>query len=757
MHTGLHDVARILLRIKARSWRVLLCACLLLLVITLSVLAASCGTAVGSSGSYEMTKLHKAADQNDVQTIAKWLAKGKNPDVMYNERGNWHEGVGIHGKTALMFAAERGHIESTKLLVEGGANIYLEAGKPDRDDKQSAFDYAVEGGNPEIVSLLWEKSDRQRFKKNGATNLAIAYRRLCWSSSIAPERERKLVHFLLDNVVDAHTASEYLMWDERCLPEIRLLLERDVKPSARALNGAAAYGHRNLVGLFLKHGAQVNELGENPTGGWRTTPLIAAVERNPEPEIVRLLLKAGANINAQEYDGRTALIAAVSGGTCLTKPHPSCEKRMAVISLLLQNGAKKDVVDRAGNTAADYVGRYGVTDPYLNEKRMLLGLATDVAGRPVRSECVDCGAASTDEISPGELRAKLWSSYKSLRSYRDKGKTIFRGSSEISQKFETYYSREHGIKLTWTEDFERLPSAQYRRLYVMWGNEKCLQNYIQLASEKIVHGCQIFRHYAPVGYNTTIQRLVPGFLYGHAEDFSKFGIKNETVEVHALPGGSKAYVLVTELSDGWITRLWVDARNFYIRRFERAGWRSAPDSSLETIVDVETVEINPVITADMVAYEPPVWTKSGLSDLDEGVAAFYRDDYAKAASLLVPLGQDGRPEAMYFVAQMYASGRWGRHDPNNAYALMKKAATAGYKPAHAGLVGLMQIFGTLIDEVRAMPPKELKQKYYEQLKAALEYERCNINMLVAVEKFIEANKEYDNDRGQWQKQKARCH
>src|SRR6266498_1216956 len=96
------------------------------------------------------TELHLAASRNDVAVIRMWISSGKNLDVKYNDPGNWHEGPGISGKTALMFAAERGNLDAVRLLVDGGANIYLQTSRPKREGYEyTAFDYAVEGGNPE--------------------------------------------------------------------------------------------------------------------------------------------------------------------------------------------------------------------------------------------------------------------------------------------------------------------------------------------------------------------------------------------------------------------------------------------------------------------------------------------------------------------------------------------------------------------------------------------------------------------------------
>lgn len=319
-----------------------------------------------------MTELHKAAERNDVQAITKWFAKGKSPDGVYNERGNWHEGAGIHGKTALMFAAERGNFASAKLLIDGGANIYLEAGKPDRDDKRSAFDYAVEGRNPKIVRLLWEKSDKRQFRKNSAVNMVRAYSNLC-SSLSSRETAREIVYFLLDHVVDTRTATQSfsaIASNGQCIPEIRLLLERRVMPSTSMLNSAANGGQPDLIVLYLKYGAKVNALGQSPIGLWPVTPLIAAAERNPQPEVVQVLLKTGADPNGQDRYGRTPLImAAVCGGSCTTRPNPICEKRMLVLDILLKNGAKKDIPDNKGNTALDCVDMYGATDAYRDQKK----------------------------------------------------------------------------------------------------------------------------------------------------------------------------------------------------------------------------------------------------------------------------------------------------------------------------------------------------------------------------------------------------
>ncbi|KAJ7499627.1 ankyrin repeat-containing domain protein [Mycena latifolia] len=72
-----------------------------------------------------------------------------------------------------------------------------------------------------------------------------------------------------------------------------------------ALSLASSEGHKDIVGLLLKHGANIN----GPTGGRR--PLVAAVYER-KYETVKLLIDHGADVNAKEGESwcRTALYTA---------------------------------------------------------------------------------------------------------------------------------------------------------------------------------------------------------------------------------------------------------------------------------------------------------------------------------------------------------------------------------------------------------------------------------------------------------------
>ncbi|MBR1437053.1 MAG: ankyrin repeat domain-containing protein, partial [Synergistaceae bacterium] len=91
-----------------------------------------------------------------------------------------------------------------------------------------------------------------------------------------------------------------------------------------------------LVKLLLENGANVQAVDER--GG---TVLMYAASRS-EPEILKLLLDNGAEINAQDESGITALMLAVRSNSS------------EAIKLLLDAGAKIAIRDKDGKRAYDY-------------------------------------------------------------------------------------------------------------------------------------------------------------------------------------------------------------------------------------------------------------------------------------------------------------------------------------------------------------------------------------------------------------------
>lgn len=329
----------------------------------------------GCSGIFTGVKssLHEAAERNDLKTIKLLIAWGTSPDVTYNEPGNLHEGPGIHGITPLMVAAESGHLASVRLLIDAGANIYAQTWRPGREGYDyTAFDYAVEGGHPDVVKYIWEKSNRTSFKKRISINLNIAYNRFCSRQISAASQE--LVVFLLDNVADAKLASDTL-WRisdrDYCMDAIRFLLNRGITPSPNAVVTAAKLGLTEIVSLYRQRGADINAYGRSSYTylGAMVTPLIAAAGAG-NFAMVKFLLSVGADPNLQDTEGRSALIAAMAEGGC-SRIDPRCEERHEVMKVLLKHGARADIRDRFHKSAFDYIDRYP-DDPYNSKKRAIM-------------------------------------------------------------------------------------------------------------------------------------------------------------------------------------------------------------------------------------------------------------------------------------------------------------------------------------------------------------------------------------------------
>ena len=112
---------------------------------------------------------------------------------------------------------------------------------------------------------------------------------------------------------------------------------------AIAIN-AGDYGR---VESLIDSGININSLIDNEEispfpYSWLTTPLIMAVERTFDPQIVRLLIEKGAEVNGKDSLGNTPLL--------------QCEhldfhsENLEIMELLIENGADLDVVGHHGET-----------------------------------------------------------------------------------------------------------------------------------------------------------------------------------------------------------------------------------------------------------------------------------------------------------------------------------------------------------------------------------------------------------------------
>ena len=138
-------------------------------------------------------------------------------------------------------------------------------------------------------------------------------------------------------VGDAHALQAILAED----PESAIAFSID---GWTALHLAAAFGTPEAVALLIDHGARVDAISQNPQ---RNQPLHATMALGRNTDSVRLLLVHGADPNAVQAGGFTALFSAATAN------------RKDLIELLIAHGARVHHRSDLDKTAADFARERG--------------------------------------------------------------------------------------------------------------------------------------------------------------------------------------------------------------------------------------------------------------------------------------------------------------------------------------------------------------------------------------------------------------
>ena len=189
-------------------------------------------------------------------------------------------------RTALIYAAQSGHMVPLQILLKNGANI-------DAVDKfgQTALRAAAGGGYVDAVAFLISLNANVNEKNDRADSILMQY-----ASVRPPPREAMakkqilIAKLLLDAKANVHEVSD----DEDAAPLLML---------------AATQTHTELVKLLLTYGAD-----PNAQDSFGNTALLAIAHTGPI-EIMRLLISAGTNLNLRTMDGYSALKQAMENGT----------------------------------------------------------------------------------------------------------------------------------------------------------------------------------------------------------------------------------------------------------------------------------------------------------------------------------------------------------------------------------------------------------------------------------------------------------
>ncbi len=117
-----------------------------------------------------------------------------------------------------------------------------------------------------------------------------------------------------------------------------VLLNQPAKDGFYALTLACFFGQKEVASYLIKKGAKINLPAANPT---KVMPLHSAVAKNDIP-LCDLLIKNGADVNAQQTQGVTPLMSAAHLGN------------LDLVKLLVENGADMELTTDDGKTAITY-------------------------------------------------------------------------------------------------------------------------------------------------------------------------------------------------------------------------------------------------------------------------------------------------------------------------------------------------------------------------------------------------------------------
>src|SRR5947208_3363330 len=313
------------------------------------------------------TPLMFAATENQAEVAKLLIEHGANVNARSRrfEFGSLKEAAGgalmeraEGGLTPLQYAAREGNIETGQVLLAAGADV--NAAEPQHNFTPMLI--AVYNVKYDFVSVLMEHDANVN---DGSLYLAIELRNMDTYSNRPnpPETDRTLTATDIIKKLLARGANPNQVFDKKP-PQIQTQGTVVVPPDATAFYRAVKAADLTVMRMLLDKGANAGLAIKN--GG---TPLMLAAGGGPARaqeeevvdktgradavEVIKMILDAGADINAVNDQENTALHLAASKGND------------AVVQYLASRGAKLDVKNKAGKTPLDLAMAPGPTGRYL--------------------------------------------------------------------------------------------------------------------------------------------------------------------------------------------------------------------------------------------------------------------------------------------------------------------------------------------------------------------------------------------------------
>ncbi len=285
----------------------------------------------------------------------------KYPDQKPIDPSNYVSSFAPKGQwTPLMYAARQGATDAAMALIQGGADINAQD-----PEGVTALLEAMENVHFDLAAELLAKGANPNLAdRAGMTPLfaAVEMRTPMWERSRPDPKEADnldcigIMKVLLDHGADPDAALK-----GRMLPRYHANGSAAFALGTTPLMRAARYDNLDMVQVLVSRGANVSLAQPDGT----TALMIAAgvkysLTQEGDPvnsgtpddayEIVKLLAEHGADVNAQNAKGETALYGAAFAG------------RNRVIQLLAERGAHLDAKTKLGYTVLDGALNTGVPD-----------------------------------------------------------------------------------------------------------------------------------------------------------------------------------------------------------------------------------------------------------------------------------------------------------------------------------------------------------------------------------------------------------
>lgn len=329
------------------------------------------GADVNATCKIGFTPLACAAEHNRVGAMKLLLAQGA---IL--------EAKNVVGQTPLMFAAGAGAVEAAELLLKVGANAKAVDAKG-----ETAMSLAAATGRTSIIRLLLDAGLPVNGESGGSPVpplhiVAMGRNMYAKIVSSAPGAINGITFAYVEPGSDA----DYLAAAE-------MLIARGADVNAFSKQGltslhaaAVSGGAAAMVLLLLDHGADIEAVERN---AGKYTPFLNGVQSGSE-QVMELLLKRGANINAKTSEGFTPMHVAAyydqcAAATLLLRHGLSVNARdahqrtplmiaaqqgnMKMVKFLLDHQADVDAVGDFGVTAlkvAINCGRFEIADHLTN-------------------------------------------------------------------------------------------------------------------------------------------------------------------------------------------------------------------------------------------------------------------------------------------------------------------------------------------------------------------------------------------------------